>query len=281
MSNSGISFQVISLNPATGSLPLSTCQDANDSLYKATLSHQKRFGGFAALPVGHPAEAAKELDRCVKELGLVGALLPNHDNGRFFDDRKYWSIFDMAEKLDVVLYLHPTNAPAVNGKGGSAASLETYTGNYSDVVAQTLSTFGWGWHAETALHLLRLFSAGVFDEFPKLKIVLGHDGEMIPFMFNRIERYVGRLGQKKRSFRTMWNDNVWITTSGMWSLGPLACLLSTTSAERVLFSVDYPFEGNEDGISFLRKVEESGLVNADDHEGIGFRNPLRLLKGNI
>ena len=112
--------------------------------------------------------------------------------GRYYDDSFFWSVFERAQELDVPIYLHPTATHA------DLAAL--YQGNYSNEVAALLSMYGWGWHSETGLHILRLFASGLFDRFPNLKIVVGHMGEMLPYMLDRIENYFVKSVSRKTKF---------------------------------------------------------------------------------
>jgi predicted TIM-barrel fold metal-dependent hydrolase len=156
--------------------------------------------------------------------------------------------------------------------------LEHYKGNYDDSVALALSAFGWGWHAETGHHVLRLFASGLFDKYPKLKIIIGHMGELLPFQIDRIAGRAKRWGNRERDLMEVWKNNIWITTSGMFSLAPLACLLQTTTIDHVLYSVDYPFSSNETGMKFFEEIKKSGLISADDLDKFAFKNAEVLLK---
>lgn len=153
-----------------------------------------------------------------------------------------------------------------------------YKGNYDQGVADALSAYGWGWHVSTGLHILKLFASGLFDRYPKIKIVIGHMGELLPFQLGRIFPQSARWGTFQRSLKEVWDENIWITTSGMFSLAPLACLLRTTKIERILFSVDYPFSENETGRKFIEEIKQSGLVKEEELEMIAHRNAEILLK---
>lgn len=263
-----VSLQVISHGPGNISPPV--CSTVNDDLASAVSQNPTRLAGFAMLPMSEPAAAAKELERCVKQLSFVGALVENHLDGQFYDDERFWVVFEKAQELDVPIYIHPSFA--------SDSMLEHYKGNYSDSVALALSAYGWGWHTETGLHILRLFASGLFDRFSRLKIVIGHMGEMLPFQLDRVFLASERWGSKERGFRQVWRENIWITTSGMFSLAPLACLLQTTPIDHVLYSVDYPFSANEKGLRFFEEIEKSGLIAGKDLELFAFGNAENLLR---
>lgn len=200
MSEGAVSFQVISHAPGAAALPLHVHVDANDQLAAAISVNKDRFAGFAVLPMGKPEDAAGELHRCVKELGFVGALIDNHVDGTYYDDRKFWPVFEQAEALGVPIYIHPT-WPAEELK-------DQYRGNFGQGAAASLGSSGWGWHADTALHVLKLFSSGLFDAYPRLKIILGHMGEMLPFQIERCGFLSKRWGSFERDLMTVWNENI-------------------------------------------------------------------------
>jgi predicted TIM-barrel fold metal-dependent hydrolase len=140
-----------------------------------------------------------------------------------------------------------------------------------------LSTFGWGWHADCGLHFLRLYSGGVFDRFKNLKIILGHNGELVPFLLERTNAALNVMAPRDRTLKQVWDENIWVTTSGMFTLPPFYCLLKTTKIDRILYSVDYPFANNSDGVEFIRELSNSGLVTEEQIEMIAYRNAESLL----
>lgn len=216
-----------------------------------------------------PQAAADELERCVKQLGFVGALINNHTKGIFYDDEKYWSVFERAAELDVPIYLHPAFP--------SEEMAQHYKGNYPDSTAFWLSISGWGWHTECGLHILRLFASGLFDKLPKLKIIIGHMGEMLPFAFDRILPISKAWGEKQRDLQTVWDENIWITTSAYFTLAPLACLLQISKIDKIMYSVDYPFCMNEQGLPFIEAMQKSSLVDDEQLEMICYKNAEKLL----
>lgn len=276
MDANSISMQVVSHGP--GSMTADECRSANDQLQGLIEVHRDRFAGFAVLPVADPVEAARELKRCVTQLGFVGALIDNHtDSGGFFDGDDYHrTLWQAAVDLDVPVYLHPTWA--------TDAHLSTLYGDkdtnttVSAAAVKSISASAFGWHSLVATHVLRLFASGLFDRFPALKLILGHMGEMLPFMLQRITVLSKRWGPRDRSFDTVWNENIWITTSGNWSVDPMACILRNTKIDHILYSVDYPFGSNEDGTAFMNELRDSGLVDQDAWERIAWRNAEALLR---
>jgi len=270
MDQGQITLQVLSHGPANWATP-GQCRAANDRLAEAVKVRPTRFAGFAFLPVSHPSEAVKEFKRCIQELGFVGALIDNQAaNGQYYDDPKYWPLFEAAQEMDVPIYLHPT-FPSQN------MTALLYRGNYSTAAQTVLGTGGFGWHADTALHVLRLFTAGVFDQYPKLKMIIGHDGEMLPFQLNRTAGFMQRF-QLKRDLIQVWEENIWVTTSGMFSLPPFQCLLETTKLDHIMYSVDYPFSDNVSGLRFMEDVRRSGLLTREQFEMLAYKNAETLLR---
>jgi predicted TIM-barrel fold metal-dependent hydrolase len=269
MDEGQITLQVISHGPGLGTAGIKPVAAANDQLAQAVRMHPTRLAGLAALPTADPSAVEAELRRCVQDLGLRGALIDNHADGVFYDGPAYRPMFGAAQALDVPIYLHPT--------WPDAQLQPRYEGNYSAGVTKSLGGGGFGWHVDTGLHVLKLFAAGVFDEFPKLKLVVGHMGETLPFMLERIEHLSTRWGPRNRSFRTVYDENIWLTTSGCWSVNPLANILRNTSIDRIMYSVDYPFVSNQDGLRFMHELESSGLVDDEGFRKIGYKNAEVLL----
>jgi predicted TIM-barrel fold metal-dependent hydrolase len=268
MDKGEVSLQVVSSIP--GLEPPDICRATNLQLVEAIRKNPTRFAGFACLPMGIPVAAAAELEYCVKELGFVGTLIPNHAAGTHYDGEEYYPFWEKAQDLDVPVYLHPTPP--------SPGQRRYFEGNYPPGLAQIMSQQVWGWHADVAVHVLRLYSSGLFDKFPKLKLVIGHMGEMMPYMIERIQvRMTKNWGSHKRGFLTVWAENVWITTSGMFYLGPMACLLRAVKIDRILYSVDYPLENHSDGVKFIRDLQESGMVTKEELEMITYKNAEKLL----
>jgi len=264
-----VSLQIISHAPTPGAPTPEQCVSANDQLAAAVKENSTRFTGFAVLPMAHPEEAAKELERSVKTHGFVGALIDNHVLGKYYDGPEYLPFWTKVQELDVAIYMHPTWA--------SDDMAPRYEGNFTSGASKSLSASGWGWHTETGLHFLRLFASGLFDKLPKLKIILGHFGEMLPFMFERICVLSRRWGDLQRNFDAVYKENLWITTSGVWGMAPMATIMMNTPIEHVLYSVDYPFAKNEDGLAWIEQLEKSGMVTKEQLEMIAYKNSEKLL----
>ena len=271
MDAAGIALQVIShttpgvqhLDPDTA---VALAREANDELARAVAEHPERFAGFATLPTPAPAAAADELERAVGDLGMKGAMINGHTGGRFLDDPAFDVLLERAERLGVPLYLHPAEpVPAVR---------DAYYTGFAPAVSWFLSAAAWGWHAETGLHVLRIVLAGVFDRHPQLRLVVGHMGEMLPFMLARIDDNLPpRVTGLERLPSEDILSHVHVTTSGLFTLPPLLCTLMVFGAERLMFSVDWPYAPNEPG----RRLLESAPVSPGDLERIAHGNAERLL----
>jgi uncharacterized protein len=270
MDAAGIDVEVIShVAPAAqqleGSEAIAAARRANDQLAAAIASHPDRFAGFATLPTADPAAAADELERAVADLGFVGALVNSTlgTNGAFLDDARFEPLLNRLEQLDVPLYLHPSPPPP--------ALQEILFGGLPDALAGRLGTAGWGWHSEAGVHALRMVTAGVFDRHPGLRVIIGHCGEMIPFMLDRIDKTLNGLTALPPS--EYFLRNFWVTTSGMFSLPPVMCTVQVFGVDRVLFSVDYPFGPNQAG----RKLLDTLPLSPADRAKIAGGNAERVL----
>lgn len=270
MDAAGIDVQVIShSHPTPAEFPpeqaVELAQSANDYLAKAVAANRSRFAAFAALPMTAPEAAADELERTVSELGFVGALINGHTDGRFLDDRSLWPVLERAQRLEVPIYLHPTEPPD--------AVRKVYYDGLPGASGQLLATAGWGWHIETGMHVLRMVLGGVFDEFPRLQLIVGHMGEALPFMLARSSRTLNNAGLQK-SLEQYVTDHLHFTTSGMFTYPPLLCLLMVVGADKVMFAVDWPYSDNEQGRDFLLEAP----ISAHDREKIAHANAERLLR---
>lgn len=256
MDQTGITMQVLSVATLGADL-LSPEQGPafatyyNDMIAEKISGFKKRFTAFAHLPMTAPAAAADELERAVKQYGFRGAMIRGLTQDKFLDDPQFAPIFERAEKLGVPIYLHPGLPPK-----GVADIYYSGLPNYSGM-SEALACYGWGWHSETALHVLRLLFSGIFDMYPKLKLIIGHMGEMLPMMMVRSERAFkpGNGGANQRTLSDTFHEQVHITTSGFFTQPPLKIALDTFGIDNIMFSVDYPFSTNEMGIDFLNAVD--------------------------
>lgn len=274
MNTNSISTQILShVPPYQHDHSPAECTAINDHLASVISRHPTRFAGFATLPMRSPQDAVSELHRCITTHNFVGSLVDNNlaDN-TFYDGPVYRPVFAEHQRLDVPMYIHPC-FPSED------VFRKLYAGGtITDNAAFMLSIAGYGWHAMCGLHVLRLFAAGVFDDFPRLKIVIGHEGELLPMNLARAARAPTSVWGTKRSLQEVWEENIWVTTSGQFSLGPFRCLLETKSVERIMFSVDYPFSRNEQGVEFMREVRESGLLSGEEWEAVAGGNARKLLR---
>jgi predicted TIM-barrel fold metal-dependent hydrolase len=239
----------------------------NDRIADAICANPGRYGGFAHLPMTAPEAAADELERCVRELAFSGALINGTTVGLFLDDPRFEPILARAEALGVPIYVHPSLPPK--------AVADAYYRDLPEMTGFLLSIAGWGWHSETAIHILRLVLSGSLERHPNLKLIVGHMGEMFPIMMTRMDDVFCRPGLSRltRTISETLTDQLWITTSGFFSIPPFLAALSAFGADRILFSVDYPFSPNKRATDFLRQLP----VSHADLEKIAFRNADALL----
>src|SRR5215510_1877902 len=243
MDEAGIDVQVIShMQPGPQvfepDLAVTLAHEANNILHDGIALHPDRFAGFATLPTPNPEAAADELERTVTEFEFKGAVINGLTNGSFLDDRKFWPVFARAAKLDVPIYLHPAipNETVVN----------TYYEGYRSNDYPILMGAVWGFTVETATHALRLILSGVFEQYPGLKIILGHLGETLPFLLWRLEWTYNNL-TKKTGIAKCFREHFYVTTSGNLSQPALLCTVMELGVDRILFAVDWPFNSNIEG----------------------------------
>lgn len=241
---------------------ISQARLSNDFLAAQVARHPTRYAGFAMLPMHDPKAAGDELERCVRELGFKGALVNGHTQGVYYDAPAYDAFWERMQALDVPLYLHPVDpyiAPHVYG-------------GHPEIAAAA-----WGWAVETGSHALRLVFGGVFDRFPRLKLILGHMGEGLPYQRWRFDsRFaVYSHGVKlERAPSAYIGSNIVITTSGVCSHPALMGAIGEMGAEAVMFSVDYPYESTEVAVDFI----ESAPLDADTMGLVCHGNARRILK---
>lgn len=276
MDEASVSVQVISLAPGPAKLfTPDMCSKSNDQLRQAVIRSPSRIAGFAALPMDHVEEAVLELERAVTDLKFKGALINNHLDGQFFDEERFWPIFAKAESLDVPIYIHPSPPSE------QMMQMLYSSKSFSQETAFALGTAGWGWHELTGLHVVRLMLAGLFDKFPNLQIIIGHNGEGIPCMLERLEQRMQpqmvREG-RKRDISTIMKNNISITIAGFFSIPVLKLLLALWPIERLMYSVDYPFVSLSQGTAYLSEIMSSGIMSQDDFDLFTHKNATRLLK---
>ena len=255
MDEAGIAVQVLSnTGPGPDLVPgpdgIAMAREMNDHLAAAIARHPTRFAGFAVLPMQSPEAAVTEFRRCVKDLKFVGVNINGTTEGRFLDHPSYDGILATAVELDVPVYIHPHLAPEPVRKA--------YFSDIEPGAARVLEAAGWGWHQETAIHILRLVLSGALDRHPKLRLVIGHMGEMLPVMLARIDEvFALDIEHLKRPISATILDQVWLTTSGIFSEPPLLAAMLTFGIDRIMFSVDYPYAPNAKGRAFLDRISLS------------------------
>jgi predicted TIM-barrel fold metal-dependent hydrolase len=246
MDEAGIDVQVLSHAPPAiqmieADLAVPLARHMNDFLCEAVRRHPRRFAGFATLPTADPKAAAEELERSVDKLGFKGTMVHGLTRGLFLDDKRFWPIFERAQALDVPIYLHPSNPhPAV---------IEAYYEDYPPLIRA-----GWGFGVETATQGMRLIISGVFDTYPDLKIILGHLGEGLPFLLWRSDSIITREAKLPKSVRDTFCSHFYLTTSGNFSTSALQCSLMEMGADHIIFSVDWPWASNVEGVEFIEKL---------------------------
>lgn len=213
---------------------------ANDYLAAEIAKNPARYGGFAHLALQDPTAAAVELERCVRELGMQGAMVNGQTGGTYLDDDRYSPFWERASDLAVPVYIHPNNPPE---------RVRMYAGH------DALWGPVWSWTVETATHALRLVFSGIFDRFPDARLILGHMGEALPFHLSRFDSrwLISNRGTMRleRPPSEYFLRNIWVTTSGVCADAPLRCAIDMMGADRVLFSVDYPFERPEEAGAWI------------------------------
>jgi hypothetical protein len=273
MDKGGVTVQVLGtagpgadlLSPEEGP---KLAREYNDRLKRMVDEYPDRFAGFAHLPMTAPEAAADELQRAVEDLGFHGAMINGLTDDRFLDDPRFDPILARAAQIDVPLYLHPNIPPASVRK----AYYENLPG------ASSIALICYGWHMETAIHILRLVISGAMDRHRNLKMIIGHMGEGLPAMLDRIDDVSNIVAPHlARGVRETILDQVWITTSGFWTMPSFQAAIAAFGPDRILFSVDYPFGPIEPQVRFL----EAMPVSPADRAKIAHGNADRLLKLNL
>ncbi len=255
MDAAGITVQVLSnTGPGPDLVPgpdgIAMAREMNDLLAASVARHPDRFAGFAVLPMLSPEACADELVRAVRDLGFIGALINGTTDGKFLDHPAYDGLLAAAVALDVPIYIHPHLAPE--------AVREAYYSDLDTGASRVLEAAGWGWHSETAIHVLRMVLAGTLDRHPKLRLIIGHMGEMLPMMLARADEvFAADIDHLARPVSKAILDQVWLTTSGIFSEPPLLAALLTFGIDRIMFSVDYPYAANAKGRAFLDRISLS------------------------
>lgn len=258
MDEFGMDMMILSLNsPAIQSIfdrkkAAAIARKANDELAEAIAQKPDRFRGFAALPLQDPDLAIAELHHAIDDLGFVGVLangysqIDSEENYLYLDDPAYRPFWAEMERLDVPFYLHPREPMPCNA--------HTLDGHY------WIHGAPWAFGVETATHALRLMCSGLFDEYPGLRIVLGHLGEGLPFFIWRAQNHLDKRRRgmpAQKPLPEYLNENIWVTTSGQFTLPPLICTMMQMGADRIMFATDYPFEEISDACTWFDALQIS------------------------
>jgi uncharacterized protein len=286
MDAAGIDVQILSNVPGAEAvevpLAVQLARQANDAVAAAFSQHPGRLRGFATLPMGDPDAAAAELDRAVRDEGFVGALINGHVNGRYLDDKFFWPVFESAETLGVPIYLHPTVPPL--------PVIDACYRGFAPGVSAMLSIAGAGWHIDTGIHCLRLILGGVFDRFPRLQIIVGHQFEALSWMAWRADySFPVKQTGLKRTIKEYLRENFYggilagefadqdpgaIDPSWSLSFNAYQAMVNVIGIDRIVFTTDYPFASMKAGRQFLEQMP----INPADKEKIAHLNAERLLK---
>jgi 2,3-dihydroxybenzoate decarboxylase/5-carboxyvanillate decarboxylase len=268
MDELGVAMHVLSLTaPGVQMLDPDTATAiatvANDRLADTIARHPGRYAGLAAFAPQDPRRAVVEMERAINKLKLNGFILNSHTNGEYLDNPKYWPLLEAAEALDAPIYIHPRCPP------DALANL------YRDY---RLESATWGFQAETGLHGMRILLSGVLDRFPKLKIVLGHMGEGIPYWLWRIDYTYNAFhppGQRMQLTPSeAFKRNFTITTSGVNSHATLKYVIEVLGVDNVMWAIDYPYQAAPGSVEFMNAAP----VAEADREKLFHRNAERVFK---
>jgi 2,3-dihydroxybenzoate decarboxylase len=267
LDEAGIDLQILSENnPAAHNLEpeasVKLARASNDFLHELVRANPTRFAGFATLPLPDPKAAADELERGVTKLGFVGAMIMGTTRGQFVDDKQFRPVFERAAKLDVPVYIHPSPVKPV--------LVEAFFKDHAAGLQGSPLGFG----LETLTHTFRLITSGLFDEFPTLKIIVGHLGETAPFTLWRTEYNLAKVTKLAKPFGDYYRQHFWLTTSGQFSNSALTCAIAEMGIERILFAVDWPYVNNKEGTDWLKQAP----VSDADRAAIFAGNARKLLK---
>lgn len=270
MDKHDITMQILSCPAKSQLLPEneapSIVGETNDYIAQVVSRHPDRYGAFALLPWSAPEAAAKEAER-VKKMGFQGILLAGRASAgdTFLDDKCYLPVLEACEAQNLPIYVHP-GAPL-------EAVAKPYYGGLGDEVSARLSLHGWGWHNEAGIQILRVILAGRFEQFPKLQLIAGHWGEMLPFFLSRIDQSMPLPVTKlERTVTETFQQNVYITPSGIFDYPQLQFCIEVVGADRIIHSVDCPFISNEGAKPFI----ENAPISNEMKELIAYKNAERL-----
>ena len=240
MDKSGIDFAQLALaSPGSGFFDVETqkaiATDANNTAKAAMDRYPDRFGAYMTLAQLDVEWSLKEIDRAL-EMGLWGwHTQSNFGPNGYLDDPRYWPILKRCEELGMPIYIRPAVTPA--------KELRAFG------ICLAASSFGFGVDAQFCF--LRLIHRGVFDEFRRLKIMLGHFGECLPFTLDRINvAYRRGYGMPAPEIGTTYShepsfyvkQNLWTTSCGNYQPEAMFCTRDAMGLDRVMLASDYPYD---------------------------------------
>ncbi len=272
MDRCGIDVEVISYSNNTqwvkGSEAVTLAQNANKYLASLVREHPSRFRFFATLPWDNPVAAADEMRRTASELGAVGVLIagrPSIDT-TFLDEQRFDPVWQALTDLDLPIYIHP---------GFPCREVaEAYYKGFSDVVSMMLYTYGFGWHLEAGIQVVRMVLGGVFERFPALKVISGHWGELMPYYLSRFDQVLTPdLTGLAEPFSAYYRRNVWVTPSGIYDYDNMDFCIRKLGIEHLLFSADYPYIPQDGARQFL----ENAPLSEQDKEKFACGNAEKIL----
>jgi 2,3-dihydroxybenzoate decarboxylase len=273
MEQGGTTFSILSLNSpgiqciASAKQALDVARHSNDLLADHISRHPSKLGGFAALPMQDPAAAARELERCVQDLKFHGFMVNgfsqvgDEQTVAYYDAPQFAEFWTSAAAIGKPFYMHPRDP---------LPSREPIYDGFPWLTAAT-----WAFAVETSIHALRLMSTGLFDRHPKLQMILGHLGEFLPFNIWRVDNIVRKAPRGipcKREIGEYFRENVYLTTSGMFRTPALVASMMEIGGDRIMYSVDYPFETHDDASRWFDHCE----ISDNDRKKIGRENARRL-----
>lgn len=253
LDDAGIDMEVVSYTNPTqwimGEEGVSLTRKANDTLYEAVSVNPDRFRAFASLPWNNPSAAANEFRRTVNELGFVGTLISGRPQtgNVFLDDKMYYPIWEVLTELDLPVYIHPnyTSVDAVN----------SYYRGLNNQLDTVLSTYGYGWHFEAGMQVIRMILSGVFERFPTLKVISGHWGEMVPnFLYRLDQMFKPEISGLSDTISNIYKNHVWISPSGLYDNDALQFCVSKLGIDQIVFSADWPYVPMKDARSFIENA---------------------------
>ena len=271
----GIDMEVVSYtNPTqwlTGDEAVTLAKEANDALYQNIKPYPDRFRAFATLPWNNPQAAADELRRTVKELGFVGTLISGRPQtgNVFLDDKMYYPLWEALTELDLPVYIHPNYT--------SVDACASYYSGLNDQLDTILSAYGYGWHYEAGIQVIRMILAGVFEKYPDLKVLSGHWGEMVPYFLPRLDQmFKPEVTGLSDTITNIYRKHVWISPSGVYDTDALQFCVNKLGIDQLVFSADWPYVPMTDARSFV----DNAPLSAPDKERFSHLNAERLLHLN-